>query len=156
RFPIGDPGASAPDPTPGGPPVPVVIGPGSGPGGVGPTFSGDSKWVVFSVYPTTKEAKRLKQTRRPIQTKAVLVELATGKKTEFEKTRRSAFSGERSPAIALQRYGPEAPQGPPAAAAAANPGGPATPAADRPSGSDLLLYELATGSELSLGNVSEF
>jgi dipeptidyl aminopeptidase/acylaminoacyl peptidase len=79
----------------------------------------------------------------------VLVELATGKKTEFEKTRRFAFSGEKSTALALHRYPADAPAGPPAAAGAGA-------AADRPLGSDLLLYELASGSELNLGNVSEF
>ncbi len=33
---------------------------------------------------------------------------------------------------------------------------PAATPPERPSGSDLLLYELATGTELNVGNVSEF
>lgn len=148
RYPIGDPGAAAPAPT-AGPPAPA---PAAAAGGASPAFSADSRWVAFSVYPNRKEAKRLKRDRKPIQTKVVLVELATGKQTEFEKTRRFAFSGEKSTAIALQRYGPEAPPAAPPAAGAA---GPAT-APDRPSGSDLLLYEFSTGNELNLGNVSEF
>ncbi len=153
RYPIGDPGAAAPAPT-AGPPAPP---PAAAAGGPGLSFSADSHWVAFSVYPGQKEAKRLKRDRKPIQTKAVLVELASGKKTEFEKTRRFAFSGEKSTAIALQRYGPEAPQGGAGAGAPAPPAGAgaATPP-ERPSGSDLLLYELTTGNELSLGNVSEF
>ena len=151
RFPIGDPSATAPPPTatPARPPA------GEGPGGSAAlALSADSKWVAFQVYPTERDAKRLKKDRKPIQTKAVLVELSTGKKTEFEKVRRFAFSGEKSAAIALQRYGPEpAPGGPGTGAAAGGSG--ATPP-ERPSGSDLLLYDLSTGAEINFGNVSEF
>jgi len=148
RFPIGDPAASAPAPDPSAPPTP-----GPPPMATGAlAISGDSHWLAFQAYPGTKEAKKLKKDRKPIQTRTVLVDLATGKKTEFDKVRRFAFSGEKSTAIALHRYpadsgGPPAPATPPAAGA--------TPP-DRPSGSDLLLYELATGAEMNLGNVSDF
>jgi len=57
--------------------------------------------VAFQVYPSEREAKRLKKDRKPIHTKVVLVDLSTGHKTEFEKVRRFAFSGEEC--------GPEAP-----------------------------------------------
>jgi len=50
--------------------------------------------VAFQVYPSEREAKRLKKDRKPIHTKVVLVDLSTGHKTEFEKVRRFAFSGE--------------------------------------------------------------
>jgi dipeptidyl aminopeptidase/acylaminoacyl peptidase len=161
RFPIGDPNATAPPPTavPARPPAAEAAA-----GSSSPAFSGDSRWVAFAVYPSEREAKRLKKDRKPIQTKAVLVELASGQKTEFEKVRRFAFSGEKSSAIALQRYGPEPAPTPggasPSAASGAAPGasgGPsgATPP-ERPSGSDLLLYDLATGAEINFGNVSEF
>ena len=77
------------------------------------------------MYPTTQEAKKLKKDRKPIQTKVVLVELATGKKTEFEKTRRFAFSGEKSSVLALQRYPADSP-------APAGPAANGAPAPDRP------------------------
>lgn len=137
RFPIGDPGAAAPAPEAGAPPQAAPQAMGSA-----LAIAGNSRWAAFTSYPTAKEAKKLKKDKKPIQSKVVLVELATGKKTEFDKTRRFAFSGEKAAAIALHRY--------PAEAAAA------TPAADRPAGSDLLLYDLAAASELNLGNVSEF
>ena len=132
RFPAGElptvqPGSGSPVPAP----APLAI-------------SGDSKWAAFLVYPTVKEAKALKKQKKPLETKAVLVELATGNKTEFDRIRRFAFSGKRSTAIALQRY-------------SANP--PAAPDAgpdNRPQGSDVILRELASGNELSLGNVSDF
>jgi dienelactone hydrolase len=154
RFPVGDRTASVPAPAPGG-------GGGRGAAAVGaptdPAFSDDGKWVAFTVWPLTQAAKRMKAQRRPIQSKVVLVELATGKKTEFEKTRRFVFNGEKSSAIALQRYGPE-----PAGAGAAAGGGTGAPGAggttppERPAGSDLLLFELASGTEMNVGNVSEF
>jgi dienelactone hydrolase len=166
RYPAGDRAASTPPPPAGTPPTPGAAAAGAG---GGPTFSDDGKWVAFTVYPLTRDAKRMRRDRRPIQTKVVLVELATGKKVEFEKTRRFAFSGEKSAVIALHRYAAtEAGADTPAAGGAAATGGGrggATGAAagaagatppERPSGSDLLLYELATGSEMSVGNVAEF
>ncbi|MCX6629560.1 MAG: S9 family peptidase, partial [Candidatus Solibacter sp.] len=143
RFPIGDPGAAAPSPDAGAPPAAPPAATGSA-----LAIAGNSRWAAFQVYPNTRDAKKLKKDRKPIQTKVVLVELATGKKTEFDKTRRFAFSGEKATALALHRYPADAPPAPPAA--------PGSPAADRPSGSDLLLYDLAAGSELNLGNVGEF
>jgi dipeptidyl aminopeptidase/acylaminoacyl peptidase len=152
RFPIGDPSSTAPSPTAAAPgPPPVALGAAGG----DPLISADGRWVVFHTYPTTQQAKRLKRDRRPIQTKAVLVELATGKKTEFDKIRRVAFNGELSTHLVLQRYGAEGPAPGAAAPAAAGPAN-AAAAADRPTGADLLVYELATGAEYNIGNVSDF
>lgn len=117
-------------------------------------FSDDAKWAAFLVYPTAKDAKALKKQRKPVQSKLMLIELATGKKTEFDKIRRFAFSGERSSTIALHRYSPNAATPPPPAPAPATPGTP--PAEDKPQGSDLIIYELATANELNVGNVSDF
>ena len=147
RFPIGDPGAAAPAPDAGGPPQAVPAAMGSA-----LAIAGNSRWAAFQSYPNARDAKKLKKDKKPIQTKVVLVELATGKKTEFDKTRRFAFSGEKATAIALHRYPAEA---------AARPPRPLLqrPADRRPTGlrrSDLLLYDLAAGSELNLGNVAEF
>jgi dipeptidyl aminopeptidase/acylaminoacyl peptidase len=154
RFPIGDPSAAAPSPTAAAPgPLPAALATGGD-----PLLSADGRWMAFHTYPTTQQAKRLKRDRRPIQTKAVLVELATGKKTEFDKIRRVAFNGDLSTHLVLQRYGPEGP-GPGVGAAPAAPGpgnAAAAAAADRPTGADLLVYELATGAEMNIGNVSDF
>ncbi len=150
RFPIGDPSAASP---------PSLAAPAAAPiaaAGGDPVISADGRWAVFHSYPTTQQAKRLRRDRRPIQTKAVLLELATGKKTEFEKVRRVAFNGEMSTYLVMQRYGPDAPGGGAGPAAAANGAGGGAAAADRPTGSDILLYELSNGSELNIGNVSDF
>src|ERR1035438_8818237 len=86
RYPAGDRVASTPPPPAGAPPA--RGGAAAAGAGGGPTFSEDGKWVAFTAYPLTRDAKRMRIARRPIQTKVVLIELATGKKVEFEKTRR--------------------------------------------------------------------
>ncbi|MFB3852339.1 MAG: prolyl oligopeptidase family serine peptidase [Vicinamibacterales bacterium] len=146
RFPIGDLRGGG------------AAGPAGGAGGADPAFSGDAKWLAFSVAPTKKEAAQLRRQRRPVQNKVSLVELATGKETRIEKIRRFAFSGEKGTWIALHRYGADVPSGTPAAGGASVPagGGAGSAASERPRGSDLILHELATGAELNIGNVSEF
>src|SRR4051812_1778003 len=66
RFQIGEPPAPA-----GGPPGAAAAG---APLVIAPT----SKFVAFSVYPSAKEAKRLKSQRRPLYNKLALVNMATG------------------------------------------------------------------------------
>lgn len=142
RFPIGESQGF------GGPP-------GFGGGGFSDVaFSDDSKWFAFTISPTFKEGKRLRKERKPLQNKVAIVNLANEKKVEFEKIRRFSFSGENAAWIALHRYGADAPAGPPPAAAPAAGGGAAAP--ERATGSDLILYELATGNELNVGNVADF
>jgi dipeptidyl aminopeptidase/acylaminoacyl peptidase len=122
-------------------------------------ISEDSKWAAFLEYPTQKEAAALRKQRKPAQSKLFLVELATGNKKEFDKIRRFSFSGERSSVMAMQRYAPTpaTPPGPPAGANANGPSGPSgANNEDRPQGSDLIVYNMAAGSELNFGNVSDF
>ena len=120
-------------------------------------LSGDSKWVAFTIYPTEREARRLRQQRRPAQNKVAIVNLATGQKTEFEKIRRFAFSGEKPQWIALYGYAPEAPAAPGGAGAGAGAGGAAAASASgRTEGADLLLYNLTSGSTINVGNVGDF
>ncbi len=132
--------------------------------GGGATFSDDSKWIAFNTNPLRAEAQRLRRQRRPVEGKAVVVNLASGDKKEYPRIRRFAFSGEAATHIALHRA--------PAAAAGGGAATPATPPAgggrggaptaaagapdNRPRGTDLILRELTTGVELNFGNVSEF
>ncbi len=107
---------------------------------VRPGFSADSRWAAFLVYPGSKETKALRKDRKRIATTAVLVDLATGVKTEFEKVRAVSFSGDNPGFVALQRYAPESQE----------------KEKDKWTGSDLILRELATGQEVNIGNVAEF
>ncbi|MBS1790296.1 MAG: S9 family peptidase [Acidobacteria bacterium] len=140
-------------------PVGESQGFGGGPGFLGGAsadvaFSDDAKWFAFTISPTFKEGKRLKKERKPLQNKVAIVNLATEKKIEFEKIRRFSFSGENAGWVALHRYGADAPPAGPVAAAPS--GGSSATAPERATGSDLLLYELATGNELNIGNVADF
>src|SRR5205085_11329873 len=142
HFPIGEPPAAAGNPFGAAPSTTLAI-------------SGDSRFVAFSIYPTQREAKRLRQQRRSVQNKVSLLNLATGQKTEFDKIRRFAFSGDRPQVIALYGYGAETPGGAPnggPAGGAGGPGGTAAPAAGRVESADLLVVTLATGSVINIGN----
>jgi dienelactone hydrolase len=118
---------------------PIGVSPRYG-GGLRTGFSADSKWAAFLSYPGIKEAKALRKDKKRIQTTAVLVDLATGEKTEFEKIRALDFSGDNPGFVALHRYVPEAQE----------------KEKDKWTGSDLLLRELATQKEINIGNVAEF
>ncbi len=108
--------------------------------GIRPGFSADSKWAAFFAYPAAKDMKALRKEKKRVTTTAVLVELATGAKTEFEKVRGAAFSGDNPGFAAFHRYAPESQD----------------KEKDKWSGSDLLLRELATGKEINIGNVAEY
>lgn len=101
-------------------------------------FSEDSMYLAFFVYPAEKEAKRLRKQRKPLQNKVALIQLASGTKLEFDKIRKFAFSGEAADWLALHKYATE------------------NQAREKWSGSDLLLHELGAGSQINIGNVSEF
>ena len=91
-----------------------------------------------------------------------IVNLATSEKREYSRIRRFAFSGDASTWIALHRHsaptvGSGAAEGRGAGAAGQTSGSAAAGAAsDRPRGTDLILRELASGQELSVGNVADF
>jgi dipeptidyl aminopeptidase/acylaminoacyl peptidase len=136
-------------------PRPVGFGPPAGPPPPPDlAISDDSKWAAFLQYPSAKEAKALRKQHKPVQSKLMLVDLATGNKKEFDKIRRFAFSGDLSTAIAMLRYAPTPAVPPAAAPATPAPGAP--PTEDRVQGADLILYELATATEMNVGNVSDF
>jgi dienelactone hydrolase len=103
-------------------------------------FSADAAWAAFLSYPGAKEARTLRKERKRVMTSAVLVDLATGEKTEASGVRRFAFSGENPGFVAFQAYAPESQE----------------KEKDKWTGSDLVLRELATGKEINIGNVSEF
>jgi dipeptidyl aminopeptidase/acylaminoacyl peptidase len=103
-------------------------------------FSADSRWAAFLSYPGAKEMKALRKDKKRVLTTAVLVDLATGTKTEFEQVRDLAFSGDNPGFAAFHRYAPESQE----------------KEKDKWTGSDLLLRELASGKEINIGNVAEY
>ncbi len=127
--------------------------------GAGPMqFSDDSQWFAMATSLSRAEAEAARRARRPVQTGVRIVNLATGDKVDIPKIRRFAFSGEMGGWIALHRYGPDAAPG--AAPAGGRAGGPApagnAPRDTRPRGTDLILRELKSGTEINVGNVFEW
>lgn len=104
------------------------------------SFSEDSRWAAFTILTEAKEAKKLKKQKKKLYNKVGLVNLASGKKEEFDKVKSFSFSGENPSWIALHKY--------PAESQAEE--------KDKWSGSDMIFHEMATQKELNIGNVSEF
>jgi len=104
------------------------------------SFSDDSKWVAFTIYPERSEAQKLKKQKKILYNKVGLVNLSSGEKTEFEKVKKFSFSGENPAWLALHKYAPES----------------QAKEKEKWSGSDLILHELASSKQLNIGNVSEF
>ncbi|HEY1192188.1 MAG TPA: S9 family peptidase, partial [Gemmata sp.] len=112
------------------------------PGGSGfgtTAFSLDSEWFAFTYTPSAKGGTAPGSRGKA---KVVLVNLTNGEQTEIEGAASVRFNGEAATHIAYRKVtDPAAPA----------PSGPAVS-----SGSDLVLRELATGTDLVLGNVAEF
>ena len=133
RFPVGD-----------------ASGGRGGRGGSGvATISGDSKWAIFHVAPTKAEAERARKTHKPAESKVALVDLSDGHQREFARIGAFAFAGDHPEWLALHTEPAPAEGG----AAAGGRGGESAP---RAHSSDLLLYHLADGTIVNVGNVGEF
>jgi dipeptidyl aminopeptidase/acylaminoacyl peptidase len=105
------------------------------------SFSEDSKWFAFKEFPKNKDKKaNAKTPSKQLFEKLVVVELATDKKTEFEKVNTYAFNGELSNHIAIHFTKERGTGSKP----------------DDPKGIDLLVLELASGKSHNIGNVSEY
>lgn len=101
-------------------------------------FSNDTKWAAFKVFPTEKEKKAASKSKKKLYNKVELLNLGTGKKETFEKTKSFSFSNENPGWITLHKYSSES-------------GG-----KSKREGSDLILVELATSKKFNIGNVSAF
>jgi len=142
-------------------------GPPGAPGGEAAStleISGDSRWVAYTIYPAASAGRGAARGGRqgapaqstgapPARNKVGLVNLASGEKKEFDKIRRFAFNGDKPTWIAMQSYSDA-----PADTSAAGRGGrgAAGAASTRPEGTDLILYRLASGEAVNVGNVAEF
>lgn len=130
------------------------------PGGTGfgvSQFSLDGKWFAFTYAPPTKGGAP--GAPRP-KSKLVLVNLASGEKTEIEGGGQFRFNGEAATHIAYRKVAeaPAAPGGPTPPGAPTVPTVPTAPTAPAPAhtGTDLVLRDLAAGTDFVLGNVSEY
>ncbi len=127
--------------------------------GAQPAWSADSKWLAYSIGQSEAEQEKLRADRKPIRNNIALRNAATGDTKTFEAIESFAFSADGA-YLALRPYGPERPSGAGDAPAAGGRGGGrgGAPAGepDETPGTTLIVHQLASGRELSFGNVSQF
>ena len=153
RFPIGDATAGG-----------AAGGRGAAVNGASPSISGNNKWAAFLEYASGTAAGRGGRGGRggagaappaagaatAAGPKLAIVELATGTKREFESVRSFRFAGDKSDWLAVLHSAPAA------AGAAAGGGAAAAGGAARATGTTLELVNLAGGTAVPIGDVSEF
>jgi dipeptidyl aminopeptidase/acylaminoacyl peptidase len=145
-------------------------------------MSGDSKWLGYIVAPPRVDSARGRAgrggaaggnaraggapaqaadsgSRRPPANKFVLMSLASGEKTEFDRIRQFRFNADTATWVALVGY-------PPGAASASNAatggvpagrgGGPPAGPVGAAGGANVILYDIAGGERFNLGPVGDF
>ena len=151
-------------------------------------ISGDSKWLGYIVAPprvdssargrgagrgaaganargggdggsgTNVAGQPSDSTRRQPANKFVLMNLASGEKTEFDRIRRFQFNGDTATWVALVGYPPGAAGNTTPGTAAGRAGGPAGPpaATGAVGGASVILYSIESGERFNMGPVGEF
>ncbi len=129
--------------------------------GAGLVFSDDTKWAAWSVGYSEAEQERMRTQQRPIQNRLAIMNLSTGDKSTVDAIQSFAFSADGR-FLLMRRYAPAAPGAAGAAPAGAGRagggrGGAAAPAVDDPDpvGVSVTVRTLATGSDMTFGNVGE-
>ncbi|PYS59482.1 MAG: S9 family peptidase, partial [Acidobacteria bacterium] len=115
--------------------------------GAQPVFSADSRWAAYAIGYSEAQEVKLRKDKKPIQRKLGLLNLATGDTTVVDAVESFAFSASGS-YLAMRRY-PQERKEPPDAAASAD-------GEDTPPGATLIVRHLASGRDMTFGNVAEF
>ena len=103
------------------------------PFGIRPSFSNDGTWLAYSIGVSPDEREAADKDDRPVHNELGLLNLRTGEQTTREAFEGFSFSDDGR-YLALRRYKPK----------------------DKDSdGVDVVVHELATGSDMSFGNISE-
>lgn len=130
---------------------------GSGFGGGGAiTISEDSHWVAFTINPEFQRGGgggRGGNGDAPERDKLGLLDLTTGELQEFDEVRSFAFSSDNAEWLAMAKY--PAGGGDSGGAGRGGRGG-GNGDDDDARGADLILLQLATGTQMNIGNVAEF
>ena len=143
-------------------PIGAASGGGFG-GGGGISISEDSRWVAFTIYPEFTRGGGRGDGDGPPRNKLGLLDLSSGEMTEFDEVRSFAFSGDNAAWLAMAKYpagGNGGAGGGGAAGARGGRGGAGGGGGngdnERARGADLILLQLATATQMNIGNVAEF
>jgi len=98
-----------------------------------PEFSRNSKWLVYKKNLQKKEADKLRNNKKPVYSKAVLMDLTSGDKNQWEKVSNMSLSP-GSDFLVISKAGEKKDH----------------------SGTDMLVKNLETGSLMNIGNVSMY
>ena len=107
--------------------------------GNSPAFSGDSKWLAYSIGYSTAEQDKLRAAEKPIRLSLGLRELDSGTSREYANVERFSFSEGGVFLVALQ-YKPDGQSGD----------------ETRPAGGSLMVIHPTEDSAITLGSVTEF
>jgi len=118
------------------------------PYGAQPVFSADSRWAAYSIGLSESQEEKLRGEKKTIKRKAGVLDLARGEKTVVDDIESFAFDASGTH-LAMKRYAPEPEKKPAGESSAA-------PEPDGPTGSTLVVRHLATGRDVTFGNVAEF
>ena len=128
-------------------------------------FSSDSEWLAFSIGYSEAQSDKMRKDNKPVENKLGLMNLKTGEQTVIDAIQSFTFSPEGK-WLAMRHYPPEtggAGGGRGAAAAGVGGGGrgggrggASNGADDSTPGATLIVRELASGRDMTFGNVSEF
>jgi dipeptidyl aminopeptidase/acylaminoacyl peptidase len=98
-----------------------------------PQFSDDSGWIVYKRNLKKKEAEKLRKSKKPVYSKGVLLNLASGEKTEWEKVDDMTLSP-KSDYLLIRKSGEN----------------------NGRRAADMLIKDLKTGVLMNIGNVSQY
>src|SRR5262245_30036341 len=114
--------------------------------GTQPAFSADSKYAAYSIGISEAQEEKLREQKKPIHRKIGILTLASGESETIEGIETFAFNASGTH-LAMKRYAPERTPPPP----------PDTPNTNEdPVGATLIVRELATGRDMTFGNVTEY
>lgn len=111
-----------------------------------PAFSADSQWVAYAVGYSDAQEDQLRKDKKPVHRKLGTLSLASGEMTTVDGIESFAFDASGAH-LAMKRYPPERKD--PPEAAAANPD-------EAPAGATVIVRDLASGRDVTFGNVTEF
>ena len=98
-----------------------------------PVFSSNSKWAAYRKNPKKKDEEKLRKAKKPVTRKGVLLDLASGKETSWDKVSSISFSPNGDYVLVKK-----------------------TGSGNAKRGSDLLLKNLGTGTTMNIGNVNQY
>jgi len=128
--------------------------------GTQPAYSSDSKWLAYSITQSETEQERLRSEQKPVQNKLGLLNLSSGETKTVDGIESFSFSPDGA-YLAVRPYAPDRASGPAAPAAgggrgAGRGGGDGSAGAEEAPGTTLIVRQLASGRDMTFGNVSQF